>query len=162
MVTSEKRRTQNKKSCAAYRAKNPMRGRERVAKWRAENPEKLKELIAKNYGVKRAHKLIAAAKSQASKKNSLPFNLQEHKDYYQKIIDEGYCQLTGLKFSMDAKSPFAPSLDRIIPNLGYVHGNVRVIVFALNMGLGAWGEDAYLKVAEAYVSARSGRRFPWQ
>ena len=62
-------------------------------------------------------------------KNSVPFNMVL-KDLYPLPI---YCPVLGLKLNYGAKElhsgplPNSPSLDRIIPNLGYVTGNVVVI-----------------------------------
>jgi hypothetical protein len=125
--------------------------RARAARWRENNPGRSNAQAAKQYSAQRAYKLIMAAKSRA-KKRSLPFDLFEHVDHYQQLIDAGTCQITGLPFSQEPGSPFAPSLDRIVPKDGYVRSNVRVIVFALNMGLGKWGEAPYAKIAEAYTN----------
>lgn len=122
----------------------------RAARWRENNPEKQRAQIIRQYGIRRAYALIQAAKSRAKKK-SIPFDLLDHVDHYHQIINAGLCELTELPFSKEHGSPFAPSLDRIEPKLGYVHGNVRVILFALNMGLGKWGEAPYAQIAGAYT-----------
>lgn len=131
------------------------RSQARAARWREDNPEKQRAQIIRQYGIRRAYALIQAAKSRAKKK-SIPFDLLDHVDYYHQIINVGLCELTGLLFSKEHGSPFAPSLDRIEPKLGYVHGNVRVILFALNMGLGKWGEAPYAQIAGAYTRKISG------
>lgn len=65
------------------------------------------------------------------------------------------CELTGIPFfsphgSTGKKNPFAPSLDRIIPKLGYTEDNVRIVVFALNLMMLDWGPVVVEQVAVAY------------
>lgn len=40
------------------------------------------------------------------------------------------------------KEPFAPSLDRITPGLGYVAANVRIVCTIVNFAMNVWGQDA--------------------
>jgi hypothetical protein len=39
------------------------------------------------------------------------------------------------------RGPFGPSLDRIVPKLGYVTGNIRVVCNLANLAMHKWGED---------------------
>lgn len=43
---------------------------------------------------------------------------------------------SSLKFNRD---PFGPSLDRIIPQHGYIPGNVRIVCTMVNSAMGEWG-----------------------
>ena len=71
------------------------------------------------------------------------------------MISRG-CALTGLPFNPTAEPRYdSPSLDRITPELGYVPGNVRVILYCLNAALGNWGEDTFYQVAKAFVDRKS-------
>jgi len=75
------------------------------------------------------------------------------------IRAQGYrCAVSGLEFQADAgaetdswRGPYRPSLDRIKPRLGYVPGNVRVVLVAVNIAMGEWGEDFLVKIAKAVV-----------
>ena len=65
------------------------------------------------------------------------------------------CVLTGIPFlaSIDTKSfrhPFAPSLDRIEPSLGYTTDNVRLVIFAVNVMLFDWGHELFERVVSGY------------
>lgn len=65
------------------------------------------------------------------------------------------CALTGIEFFATSKaksrvSPYIPSIDRIEPKLGYVQGNVRLTVFAVNAMLLDWGEGVFRQVARSY------------
>jgi len=67
----------------------------------------------------RIKSMHSAAKRRA-RYNNLPFNLE-----ISDIIIPEYCPLLNIK--MEYNTPYAPSLDRIIPELGYTKGNVIVI-----------------------------------
>ena len=47
------------------------------------------------------------------------------------------------------KDPFGPSLDRIVPSVGYVPGNLRIVSNMVNAAIGEWGLDNFLKVSVA-------------
>lgn len=106
------------------------------------------------YTEKRAACMVANARFRAGKRG-IPFNLDaEDVEAFQKIIDAGACQLSGISFTiLSGQTSTSPSLDRIDPALGYVKGNVRVICHALNMALGNWGEVEFRRIATAYLTA---------
>lgn len=158
LTAEEKRREAGRLACRNWYHADPQRARARVARYKEKHPEKVRAQGVRQYASRRAAALIGAAKSRARKKG-LPFNLSEHVAFYHALVEAGVCQLTGLPLSKQHGSPFAPSLDRIKPELGYVHGNVRVVLFAINMALGEWGETAYAKIAKAYVEKT---RLPWE
>ena len=126
--------------------------------------EGCRRYYAATRNARRAYHLVNEAHKRAKKKN-LPFNLQNHLPHYQSLIEAGVCQLTGLPFVLEGyeegkrRSPFSPSLDRIKPELGYVHGNVRIILWGLNAGLGDWGSDVYELIAKAFLERH---RMPWE
>jgi len=66
------------------------------------------------------------------------------------------CAVTGLPFRLSlAKTrvnPFSPSLDRLDCSKGYETGNVRIVLFAVNMMMLDWGDDVFHVVAKAYVA----------
>ena len=75
------------------------------------------------------------AKHRASD-NCLPFDLTIE---YMETIATDHCPVTGelldwdLQFSQEGKrNPYAPSLDKIVPSLGYVQGNVAIISHRMN------------------------------
>lgn len=74
------------------------------------------------------YKMLARAKSRA-KKNNLPFNLE-----LDDIVIPDVCPLLGipLKSNTDKTSPNNPSLDKIIPEKGYVKGNIWVVSLRAN------------------------------
>lgn len=84
-------------------------------------------------------------------KKGVPYDLDAE---YLAGLWTGRCSITGIEFSagpgMGPKF-FSPSLDRIDPKLGYVRGNVRIILWAVN-ALKYDGTDSdMLRVAVAIV-----------
>lgn len=56
------------------------------------------------------------------------------------------------------RNPTTPSIDRIVPSLGYVKSNCRVVTIAINTMLLDWGEDLFLRMANAYKRHKPKRR----
>ena len=98
----------------------------------------------------RAKALVYLAKQRAAKKG-VPFDLDQHAKDLQERINAGFCELTGVPFRLDEPRSFdSPSLDRIVPELGYTYANVRVVCYAMNCALGTWGEAPLLLMLEAW------------
>ena len=83
----------------------------------------------------RLNEMLRSAKRRASD-NCLPFDLTIE---YMETIAMDHCPITGelldweLQFSEEGKrNPMAPSLDKIIPSLGYTQGNVAIIGHRMN------------------------------
>lgn len=78
-------------------------------------------------------KMWFAAKTRATKKK-LPFDIE-----VSDIVIPTLCPVLGIELHRIksgrgvGQNPASPSLDRIIPHLGYVKGNVRVISFRANV-----------------------------
>lgn len=124
------------------------------AKWREGNKEHLAKKGAKRRIDKRAMCMVSAARIRAKKKG-VPFNLTATDvDRFQEIIDAGKCELTGVTFTVISgkRSATSPSLDRIVPELGYVSGNVRVVCHAVNAGMGDWGEAELKRIMTIWLT----------
>jgi hypothetical protein len=72
------------------------------------------------------------------------------------LVDQKWrCAVSGVELSTPReaekyrKDPFGPSLDRIIPDLGYVPGNVRVVANIVNSAMNEWGLDSLVKLLDA-------------
>lgn len=87
-----------------------------------------------------ATRLIKRAERNA-KKREIEFTLTQ--DDILPMLRVGSCPLSGYKFryTYGAYDPYAPSIDRIDSNKGYVPGNVRVICYILNVGMNQFGFD---------------------
>lgn len=100
----------------------------------------------------RAITLWKGAKRSAIKK-SIPFNIDI--ETVIEGISSGICPMTGVEFDMSGfhttvlgrtRSPFAPSIDRITPSLGYVEGNVRVVTWHYNAFKGELTDDECIEL----------------
>jgi hypothetical protein len=47
-------------------------------------------------------------------------------------------------------------VDRIDSTKGYVHGNVRVVLWGINAACNSWGHEAYEEIAWAYFTKKLG------
>lgn len=126
---------------------------DKYKKYRLKNPDKVKEIKRKNYEkykdrnkIKRKEYIdknwprsqFGLTKRNAevnAKVRKIPFNLTT-KDLHEVYdIQNGVCALSGLSFirgNGTGPSIFTIGLDRIVPALGYVKGNVRFILHGLN------------------------------
>lgn len=88
----------------------------------------------------RAKTLINHARQRSDKKN-LSFDLDKYEEEIQRRIDKGYCELTGSALRLSGGIAYnTPSIDRIIPDRGYVFSNIRIVCLWVNQALGDWGE----------------------
>lgn len=101
----------------------------------------------------RAAVLLSHAKTRAERKG-LAFNLDV--DWIDAAIKQGHCQITGLPFDLNLRGErnlFGPSLDRVVPEMGYTKENVKIVLFGYNSCKNtATADEArafFLKVAEA-------------
>lgn len=125
----------------------------RIARWRRENPTRHRQTVTRyRLSVKgTAAHLWKGAKARAESKG-LPFDLT--KEWIAEKLLQGKCAVTQIPFVREksgAIHPFSPSIDRIIPVLGYTKSNCRVTVFALNAARGHWGDDVLKQVCEAFM-----------
>lgn len=99
------------------------RKRETIRAWQRAHKEQVR-----NFPSRRTHVMLNAAKRKAWKLN-LPFDLVKND-----VIIPEFCPVFGLKLERGkGRSHYAsPTLDRLIPSLGYVRGNVAVISMLAN------------------------------
>lgn len=101
--------------------------------------------MTKEIGI--AKRLLSQAKMRA-KKRGLPFNIE--------LVDvpiPTHCPVLGIPIlvsSQRGNCPNSPSIDRIIPHLGYVKGNVLVVSVHANRIKTNASPDEILKVANFY------------
>lgn len=93
---------------------------------------------------------LAAAKARCAKRG-IEFDLT-----LKDIGEPTHCAVTGVEFDLTSSfrqgNTFVPSLDRIDPSLGYVKGNVRVVVHAYNLAKHTGPDSQVLKLARALVA----------
>lgn len=105
---------------------------------------------------RRLQKLCSMAKNR-SRTKKLAFDLDAEYLFSLWEDQEGRCALTGIPFDLEQwgtkgqVNPNTVSVDRIIPSLGYVKGNVRLITYHLNIALSEFGQEQFKKLAEAFL-----------
>lgn len=145
---------------ARWHAANPERAKESARRWHLANRERVKEKNrqwraanherhvenARRWGrANTERRVLSGAKSRA-KKLGIPFALT-----LADVAVPERCPVLGIKLSRKVGkghgSDSSPSVDRVIPALGYTPGNVRVISFRAN----TLKRDGALEELEAVV-----------
>lgn len=70
-------------------------------------------------------------------------------------LQDGKCEVTGLPFtySLNARNPWSPSLDRMDPNIGYTLDNTRVVLWIYNASKNVFTDADVLLMAQALVNS---------
>lgn len=105
--------------------------------------------------------LLKNARCRAAR-NGVPFTLTPEE--WDALVKRaaGKCELTGIVFTLAKgktgfRAPFAPSIDRINNDIGYVAANVRLVCVAVNWALSDWGAGVLDAIAFAYTAKRLGQ-----
>lgn len=115
-----------------------------------------KRRAAKHYG-----SIEGRAKSLLRNAQKSPDGCALSLDHVMRGIERGYCIVTGIPFDMTIDqlsrtgrhtNPFAPSLDRTNPHLGYTDENVRVVIWQYNLMKGEISDAEVLTIARTLVS----------
>lgn len=132
-------RQKDRERYATDRAKERIRNK----KYREQNKERLKQsrkvrdaanlsklAAAKlKYLTENSHYYLYLGAKNRANKAGIPFNIEP-----EDIIIPAICPVLGLELTRNRGrvGPNSPSVDKIIPELGYVKGNVRVISYRAN------------------------------
>jgi len=102
------------------------RNRARVNTWRARHLETVRE---RQKRIPRERRMLHCAKSRA-KRLGVPFDLA-----LSDIVIPAVCPVLGIPITRGSGKhiPQSPTLDRTVPALGYVKGNITVISYRANM-----------------------------
>jgi hypothetical protein len=102
-----------------------------------------------------ARQLIQHAWANA-KRRSLPFDLKQHVAEIEARVAPMLCEMTGLPLKVNGTRDFnSLSIDRIVPKLGYVYSNIRIVCWAINAAMSYWGEATLKRVVKAWLSKES-------
>lgn len=127
------------------------------AKWTKRNRDiytpELGKVLRKKYGIKYSTQVsMKSARARADAK-ALPFNLTP--EWYETEFAKG-CAVTGLPLDPNgSKTPWTAHVDRIIPELGYVQSNCRLVCACYNLAKKNWDDGDVLRMATALL-AKSG------
>lgn len=92
---------------------------------------------------------------ERSRKSELPFDLDV--EYIKSLWEStnGCCSVSGTPFDLKPsetfQNPNAASLDKIIPKLGYVKGNVRLVTWHVNAAILNFGLPTFLTLCENVI-----------
>lgn len=82
---------------------------------------------------------------------TVPCTITAH-DLDRLLVDQDWCcAISGIPLEAPSGRPeaFSPSLDRIVPALGYVRGNVRIVCNLANFAMNKWGEEPLRRFVHA-------------
>lgn len=122
--------------------------------WVKDNREAHTEASRKWAASYPARALLGQAKQRA-KQRGLVCDITE--EYIETLLQPQLCSATGIPLTLDRsdceslKNPWAPSLDRIDRQLGYIASNVRVTCWLFNHMRGDYSDESVLQVARALV-----------
>ena len=134
------------------------RRKKNFSKWYQANKQHILDQGAKRRVEKRAMCLIANARTR-SRRRGVEFGLDFFVGELQRRIDNGVCELTGVKIDLSPGRKWnSPSIDRIDPKGGYLPGNVRMVCQAMNLAMGDWGEDIVWELFQGWSSYRKRKR----
>lgn len=105
-----------------------------------------------------ASKLRRAARQRALD-SAIPFSLTREQMASLVARANGKCEVSGLDFFIapggaGVRNPYAPSLDRIVPENGYTAANCRLVLFAVNVAMSDWGVEVLRRIAIAIGQQR--------
>lgn len=92
-----------------------------------------------------------------AKKSKLGWNISLDYVVQMYVTQKGLCAVSGHPMVYKHHRPkwddaFAPSIDRIDCNQGYMVGNVRLVCRIANFAMGNWGEAALIELAQAIAN----------
>lgn len=116
-----------------YYTKNKEHIKAKSKQWSIDNKER-KAQSSIEYRLSFKEKALLKAAKQRAEKNGILFNIE-----ISDIIIPEYCPILGVKLESgigkgrgNINRKYSPSLDRIIPSLGYTKGNIQVISWLAN------------------------------
>jgi hypothetical protein len=105
---------------------------------------------------RKAERMLRGVQATARKK-SLQYDLTT--DWCLDRLFYGHCEFTGLPFRMTegGRSPFSPSIDKIVPARGYVRSNCRLVIWGYNVARSNFADADVLMIARAIMQAEGAR-----
>ncbi len=150
---SEEQKEKNRKRCSLYSKKHRKRLNEWARKYRADHPEverDAKKRARKKLKDESPERLIFFEVRKRARARGIQFNLEESDIRIPKL-----CPILGieLSFGVGRVHDASPSLDRVIPSLGYVKGNCFVISAKANRMKQENTLEDFLKIIQ-YIQER--------
>lgn len=125
------------------------------AAWEAEHPDRHKQKRLR-FRLAKPWACFHAARQRAIKKG-VPFDLDVE---WARATWTGKCAITGIPFAgigVGVVSPFSATVDRIVPEKGYVKGNCRFVLHAINNMKGSGTDEDMVAIARRIVEVYDAR-----
>ena len=117
----------------------------------------VEKLRSRSARAERPYLMLLSEAKRRAKANGLPYDLTRQ---WAELRWTGHCEVSGIPFRRSpgkgGPSYYSPTIDRIDPKLGYVLGNCRFILNAINVFKGRQGDAEMLQVAAAIVERYHG------
>lgn len=150
----ENKERQNEKRLKWHNAHKEEANEKRSALYYADHEQNKEKQKVRNYDARIEtpwRKLIHSARQRAAKKRVLFFLT----DSWGEKNWTGRCAITALPFEIGLRTSgpkmFSPSIDRIVPNLGYVPENCRFVLWAVNAFKSVGTDQEMLTIARAIL-----------
>ena len=91
---------------------------------------------------------VGQAKSN-NKRNERPFNITMEYMYDLWKAQKGQCKYTGQALFIEKDHPATLSIDKIVPEKGYIEGNVQWVAWAVNRAKGDLDEETFIRMCKA-------------
>ena len=153
----EARRERNREYGIQYRRENKETLSDKAKTYYQKNKEFYQECSKIYYQEKketiphRANRMKHSAKYESKKRNII-FNISS-KDIEELWPEDNKCPALGVNFTMQGKnggSNYSPSLDRIVPELGYIKGNLQIVSFLANRIMSSATPDQVIQVGNYF------------
>jgi hypothetical protein len=142
----------SKKKSASEAARKAWVTRRQRDAWRKPLTESSKKKILED-----AYRKSSSAINRALK-NGIPVDREWMLEAPQRIMEQDFrCAITGIESNVDYKTKgaggthLAPSPDQIVAGKGYVPGNVRWVLWAVNRAKGEMPEELFYKICKGVV-----------
>lgn len=102
----------------------------------------------------RVKSMMKTAKRRSNKFCEKPDITEE---FLLELLEPGVCSVTGIPFSYEPIekykcNPYAPSIDRIDSNIGYIKQNVRMVIWQYNLMKGEISDSELLMICERLIN----------
>jgi len=146
-ANSEKVKAANKR----WYESNKERAAANSAAWAKANPDKVRSRVERHSRRPKqiARSLLGAARRRAAE-YQIGFTLTA--EWIVQKIEQGNCPVTGHRFSLEPRSPWRPSIDRIEPSRGYTPDNCQVVCCIYNFAKHNYRHSDVLELARSLVS----------
>ncbi len=100
-----------------------------------------------------------ASRARAAKKK-VPHSIDAYAIDELFVDQKWRCAISGVELNPPKKAtdfrvdPLGPSLDRIVPHLGYVPGNLRIVSNIVNIAMNEWGLEKLMEAIAAIAKAQ--------